>query len=81
MSLMIIQGIEDAPRGIHYELDPTLDPIGVGGMGQVFRGKRVEETTGVELPAAIKFLFDDLPLMLSSDPDERHLSRSTTRTC
>ena len=58
---MKIQGIEDAPKGIHYELDPTLDPIGVGGMGQVFRGKRVEEKTGVELPAAIKFLFDDLP--------------------
>ncbi|MBQ6253747.1 MAG: serine/threonine protein kinase [Bacteroidales bacterium] len=61
MALITIQGLEDEGRGIHYVLDPTLDPIGVGGMGQVFRGFRVDEKTGVEIPAAIKFLFDDLP--------------------
>lgn len=61
MAFIIIQGIEDEGLGIHYKLDPELDPIGVGGMGQVFRGFRVDEKTGVEVPAAIKFLFDDLP--------------------
>lgn len=60
-SILKIQGAEEKRLGIHYEVDTELDPIGAGGMGQVFKGVRVDERTGVRQAAAIKFLFDDLP--------------------
>lgn len=58
---MIIQGAEEKRLRVHYEVDTSLPPIGAGGMGQVMRGARVDEATGVRREAAIKFLFDDLP--------------------
>lgn len=60
MAVIIIQGDEERRLHIHYEVDTSLPPIGAGGMGQVFRGVRVDETTQVRRDAAIKFLFDDL---------------------
>lgn len=60
-SILKIQGAEEKRLGIHYEVDTDLEPIGVGGMGQVFKGLRVDERTGVRQAAAVKFLFDDLP--------------------
>ena len=60
-SILKIQGAEDKQRGVHYEVDSELEPIGVGGMGQVFKGQRVDERTGVRQDVAIKFLYDDLP--------------------
>lgn len=59
MSILIIQGAEEKALGIHYEVDTSLPPIGAGGMGQVFRGVRVENN--IRRDAAVKFLFDDLP--------------------
>lgn len=61
MAIIIIQGEKEKALNIHYEVDTSLPPIGVGGMGQVFRGFKVDDNTGVKVPAAIKFLFDDLP--------------------
>lgn len=61
MSILVIQGAEEKRNHIHYEVDTSLPPIGAGGMGQVFRGVRVDETTNVRREAAVKFLFDDLP--------------------
>ncbi|MCM1163663.1 MAG: serine/threonine protein kinase [Muribaculaceae bacterium] len=61
MAIITIQGAEEKRLKIHYEVDTSLAPIGAGGMGQVMRGMRVDETTGVKRPAAIKFMFDDLP--------------------
>ena len=61
MSVMIIQGTAEHLTKIHYEIDTKEKPLGVGGMGQVFKGTRVDEKTGVRIPVAIKFLFDDLP--------------------
>ena len=58
MAMMIIPG---ETVGIHYEIDTALEPIGVGGMGQVMKGVQVDTRTGVRRPAAIKFLFSDLP--------------------
>lgn len=58
---LIIQGAAERAQGIHYEVDTTLAPLGVGGMGQVYRGYRVDERTGVRRDAAVKFLFEDLP--------------------
>lgn len=58
MAVIIIPG--ESPE-IHYEVDTALEPIGVGGMGQVMRGVQVDTRTGVRRPAAVKFLFSDLP--------------------
>lgn len=58
---MNIQGAAERAAGIHYEVDMSQPPLGVGGMGQVFKGYRVDERTGVKRAAAVKFLFEDLP--------------------
>lgn len=60
MSIIRIQGINEIENGIVYEVDTESKPLGVGGMGQVFRGKRID-SKGVCMDVAIKFLFDDLP--------------------
>ena len=60
MSKIFLQGKEEKARHIHYEVDTSLPPLGEGGMGQVRRGVRVDEATGVKTDVAIKFLFDDL---------------------
>lgn len=58
---MIIQGPEEQRQNIHYEVNSEDKPLGVGGMGSVFPGVRVNERTGERTDVAIKFLFDDLP--------------------
>lgn len=60
MSVIKIQGINEIENGIVYEVDTDSKPLGVGGMGQVFRGTRIH-AKGVRVEVAIKFLFDDLP--------------------
>ena len=44
----------------HYEVMLDSAPLGVGGMGQVLKGTRID-ASGNRLDVAIKFLFDDLP--------------------
>lgn len=61
MALVYIQGAEEKKQGIHYEVDLDEKPLGVGGMGQVYKGVRVDERRGDRMEVAIKFLFDDLP--------------------
>lgn len=56
-----IQGETERRNGICYQVDSDDQPIGVGGMGQVFKGICVNEKTGSTRPVAIKFLYDDLP--------------------
>lgn len=60
MSLIVLQGEIEKKRGIRYQLDSSAEPIGVGGMGQVFEGECVDEQTGTTRPVAIKFMYDDL---------------------
>lgn len=60
MSIIRIQGIHEIENGIIYEVDVESKPLGVGGMGQVFRGVRID-AEGMCQSVAIKFLFDDLP--------------------
>ena len=60
MSIIRIQGINEIENGIVYEVDTESKPLGVGGMGQVYRGKRID-SKGISMDVAIKFLFDDLP--------------------
>ena len=61
MSIITIQGISEKERGIFYEVNTDEQPLGVGGMGQVYKGCRIE-SNGVRIDVAIKFLFDDLPV-------------------
>lgn len=60
MSVIKIQGINEKKQGIHYEVDTEEKPLGIGGMGQVYKGCRIQDATGVRMDVAIKFLFDDL---------------------
>ncbi len=61
MSIVKIYGNNELSAGIYYEVDTNNPPLGVGGMGQVFKGIRVDSKTGMRREVAIKFLFDDLP--------------------
>ena len=61
MSIIKLQGDLERQRGIFYQVDSSAQPIGVGGMGQVFKGICVNEKTGATRPVAIKFMYDDLP--------------------
>ena len=61
MPIFNLQDKNGLQQGYHYEVDSSLAPLGMGGMGQVMRGERVDEKTGVRRPVAIKFLYDDLP--------------------
>ena len=61
MSNYIIKGSNETSSNIHYEVDLTHPPLGVGGMGQVFKGIRVDENTGLKTDVAVKFLYQDLP--------------------
>ena len=61
MATIRLQGETEKRKGLYYQLDSGDEPIGVGGMGQVFKGTCVNEHTGATRPVAIKFMFDDLP--------------------
>ena len=56
-----IQGTAEKQQGIYYEFDPSEEPLGVGGMGKVYKGLCVSEKTGMTKWVAIKFMYDDLP--------------------
>lgn len=60
MSLYIIKGKSEAEQGFHYEFDPNSEPLGEGGMGKVYKGRRVDEKTGKFRNVAIKFIYSDL---------------------
>ena len=60
--LVKIQGAEEKARGIYYQVQPDEEPIGVGGMGRVYKGVCVNEQLGqVVRDVAVKFIYDDLP--------------------
>lgn len=61
MPIFNLQDKDGIQRGYHYEVDSSLPPLGMGGMGQVVRGELVDEKTRIRRPVAIKFLYDDLP--------------------
>ena len=61
MPIINLQDKDSFQRGIHYEVDSSHAPLGIGGMGQVVRGELIDEKNGIHRPVAIKFLYDDLP--------------------
>ncbi len=62
MSSYIIKGNLEDSMNIYYEVDIRKRPLGVGGMGQVFKGVRVDEDSGLRTDVAVKFLYQDLPV-------------------
>lgn len=53
MGFIKLQGDNERRAGIHYEVDTDAAPLGVGGMGQVMKGWRVDENTNTREPVAI----------------------------
>lgn len=46
---------------IVYEFDSSSKPLGEGGMGRVFRGRRIDLAHNIKRDVAIKVMFTDLP--------------------
>lgn len=61
MSLYRIQGNTEKRKGIYYEFDSSDEPLGEGGMGKVYKGRCVDESTGKARNVAVKFMYSDLP--------------------
>ena len=61
MSVIRLQGDNEKRNGVYYAVDTAIDPIGAGGMGQVYKGVCVNMQNGATRPVAIKFMYDDLP--------------------
>ena len=61
MQRKILQGEDEKRNGIYFEYDPYSKPIGEGGMGVVYKGFRVNASTGVRQVVAIKAMKDGLP--------------------
>ena len=62
MAIIRLQTELEKRKGIFYQFDTDMPPIGEGGMGKVCEGLCVNEQNGFTRPVAIKFMFDDLPL-------------------
>lgn len=58
---MRIQDSNGIKGHYYYEVDAESKPLGVGGMGKVLRGLRINEDTGTRKEVAVKFLYSDLP--------------------
>ena len=52
-----LQGEKEKQQGFYYEFDSSSTPLGEGGMGKVFRGRRVNIHTHETRDVAIKFMF------------------------
>ena len=61
MSLYKIQGRAEKLKGIYYEFNSDDEPLGEGGMGKVYKGRCVDESTGKYRYVAVKFMYSDLP--------------------
>ncbi len=61
MSLYKIQGKAERQKGIYYEFNSEDTPLGEGGMGKVYKGRCVDESTGKSRDVAVKFMYSDLP--------------------
>lgn len=61
MAIVKLQGDREKQLGVYYEFDTSSKPLGEGGMGKVFRGKRINVHTRETRDVAIKFMFAGLP--------------------
>jgi len=60
MAIIKLQGKKEQEEGIYYEFNTATEPLGEGGMGKVYRGRKVW-SDGRMCEVAIKFMFDGLP--------------------
>lgn len=60
MAIIRLQGKKEAELGIYYEFNTSTEPLGEGGMGKVYRGRKIGND-GQTRDVAIKFMFDGLP--------------------
>lgn len=60
MSVIRLQN-ENGDKNIVYEFDDSSVPLGEGGMGRVFRGRRIDLAHNIKRDVAIKMMFADLP--------------------
>lgn len=61
MAIIRLQSDVERQKRLYYEFDSSDKPLGEGGMGKVYKGKCVDERTGMFKEVAIKFMFSDLP--------------------
>ena len=61
MSIIRLQSETEKQKGLCYQFNTEDPPIGIGGMGKVYKGVCINENTGTTQPVAIKFMYDDLP--------------------
>lgn len=61
MNIIRLQGDIEKRKGIYYEYDADVTPLGEGGMGRVFKGFRIVERTGEQTPVAIKAIYENIP--------------------
>lgn len=61
MAIIKLKGNTAHDTNIYYEFDTDSTPLGEGGMGKVYRGRQINERTGISRDVAIKFMFDGLP--------------------
>ena len=61
MATIRLQGEKEKIQGVYYEFDANSQPLGEGGMGKVYRGRRINIHTNEIRDVAIKFMFAGLP--------------------
>lgn len=61
MLIKKLQGPLEKRDGYYYEFDTHSQPVGEGGMGVVYKGFKIYETTGNRSVVAIKVMFEGLP--------------------
>lgn len=54
MAIIKLQGEKEKKEGIYYEFDDSSVPLGEGGMGKVYRGRRINMYTREMRDVAIK---------------------------
>lgn len=62
MSIIKLQGNQEKLKGIHYEFDSEEEPLGIGGMGTVYRGRCISENNNSSRIVAVKFMREDIEL-------------------
>ena len=56
MATIRLQGEKEKIQGVYYEFDANSQPLGEGGMGKVYRGRRINIHTNEIRDVAIKFI-------------------------
>lgn len=62
MSIIKLQGNQEKLKGIHYEFDSEEEPLGIGGMGTVYRGRCISDNNNSSRIVAVKFMREDIEL-------------------